>query len=83
MAARRSEGPAPWPTAWEAARPCRGPQGEEKCKEKNGFCAKILGNFLTRKCSLEPKVGFEVRALDYMHQEDSRKHPGRVRGGPK
>ena len=55
----------------------RGPPGKEKVYLKPLTLLKILGNFLTRKFSHEPRVGFRVRAIDSMHQDDSRQHMGR------
>ena len=50
------------------------PREEKKCLSDHDFCEQILGNFLTGKFSHEPRVGFRVRAIDSMHQDDWGKH---------
>ena len=56
--------------------PCRDPGREKKRAYETMISLKNPLNIFTRKFSLATKVGFRVRALEPMHQDDSRKHIG-------
>ena len=66
---------APGTPIWEG--PGTPGQESKKSEHKTMISGKNPARFLTRKFSLELRIGFEVRAVEHMHQEDSRKHPGR------